>query len=71
MSDNINPSHYKQGKIEVIEIIKEVTGEGFEGYCKGNIVKYLARYKYKNGVEDLRKGLWYLERLIKEVEEAK
>jgi len=71
MNDNINPSHYKQGKIEVIEIIKEVTGEGFEGYCKGNVIKYLCRYKFKNGAEDLKKAAWYLNRLIKEGEEAK
>jgi len=36
----------------------------FKGYLKGNIFKYVWRYEYKNGVEDLRKAKWYLERLI-------
>ena len=38
--------------------------EGFEFYLQGNIIKYLWRYKYKNGVEDLKKAQWYLTKLI-------
>ena len=56
------PAHYRQGTIEVIEAI-----EGLAlSYKAGNVLKYLARYKYKNGVEDLRKARWYLDRLISE-----
>jgi hypothetical protein len=68
-SDPINPSHYKQGGIECIEAIKAALGEGFPDYLRGNVIKYLWRYKEKGGVEDLRKSAWYLDRLIKEVGE--
>jgi hypothetical protein len=68
-SDPINPSHYKQGGIECIEAIKAALGEGFPGYLRGNVMKYLWRYKEKGGVEDLRKSAWYLGRLVKEVGE--
>ena len=63
-ADPINPSHYRQGTLEVIDAI-----EGLAlSYKAGNVLKYLARYKYKNGVEDLRKARWYLDRLIIEEE---
>lgn len=69
-TDNVNhPSHYTQGGIECIEAIKASLGaEGFQAYCKGNIEKYLWRYEFKNGLEDLKKARWYLDRLIKEKE---
>ena len=41
-------------------------GEGYEYYLQGNIIKYLWRYRYKNGVEDLEKAQWYLTKLIEE-----
>ncbi|MBR5790230.1 MAG: DUF3310 domain-containing protein [Phascolarctobacterium sp.] len=72
--DNVNhPSHYVQGGIECIDAIKAaVTGlEGIEAVCTANVIKYIWRWKHKNGVEDLRKSRWYLERLIKELEESK
>lgn len=65
--DNVNhPSHYTQGRVEVIDVIEDATkgAGGFEGYCLGNVVKYVMRYRGKNGVEDLRKARWYLNRLI-------
>ena len=68
-SDPINPSHYKQGNIECIEAIKAALGEGFPNYLRGNVMKYLWRYKEKGGVDDLRKSAWYLDRLVKEVGE--
>jgi hypothetical protein len=68
-SDPVNPSHYKQGGIECIEAIKAALGEGFPDYLRGNVMKYLWRYDKKNGVEDLKKARWYLDRLIKEVGE--
>lgn len=69
MTDNINPNHYKKGGVECIEAIKAATvgKTGIEAVCTANVIKYVWRYEQKNGVEDLRKALWYLERLIKEV----
>jgi hypothetical protein len=67
--DNVNhPSHYTQGAIECIDAIKEATKGlfGIEAVCTANIIKYVWRWKFKNGVEDLRKAEWYLQRLIKE-----
>lgn len=66
-SDNVNhPSHYNSGKFEVIDIIDEFGKEyeGADGFCFGNVVKYVLRAKHKNGVEDLKKARWYLDRLI-------
>lgn len=65
----INPSHYKDKAIETIDIIKsELTTDGFEGFLAGNVLKYVSRYRNKNGIEDLKKAKWYLERLIGEKE---
>jgi hypothetical protein len=67
MSDIVNnPKHYNQAGIECIDAIRAATGEGYEHYLQGNIIKYLWRYRYKNGVEDLEKAQWYLKELIKE-----
>lgn len=62
---NINPAHYKQGSIETIEYILDQK----MNYLEGNVVKYISRYKKKNGLEDLHKAKWYIERLIKEYNE--
>ena len=67
--DNINqPEHYNNGNIECIEAIEEsMTTEAFQGYLKGNCMKYLWRYKYKGKpLEDLQKAQWYLSKLIQE-----
>lgn len=65
MEDRVNhPSHY-MGKIEVIDYIDDKLSEQqFEGYLLGNVIKYLSRYQKKNGLEDLKKGQWYLNKLI-------
>ena len=68
--DTINPSHYKQGDVECIDAIKSATGDGFTGYLTGNVLKYVWRWKLKNGIEDLKKARWYLERLIGELDDA-
>jgi hypothetical protein len=66
--DMVNsPAHYNKAGIETIDIIQSVTGDGFESYLQGNILKYICRYKYKNGTEDLEKAKWYLNRLIETV----
>jgi hypothetical protein len=61
-----NPDHYNTGSIEAIEAIKaSMPPEQFFGYLKGNVMKYLWRYDYKEKpIEDLRKADWYLNRLI-------
>lgn len=66
MSDVVNkPEHYRQGGLECIEAIEaSMSREEFQGYLKGNIEKYVWRYRYKNGVQDLHKARWYLDRLI-------
>lgn len=66
MSDVVNkPEHYRQGGLECIEAIEaSMSREEFQGYLKGNIEKYVWRYRYKNGIQDLHKARWYLDRLI-------
>jgi hypothetical protein len=71
--DMVNhPPHYTQGGIECIDAIKAATEglDGFEGYCTGNAIKYLWRWKHKNGVEDLKKAHWYIKKLAVETENA-
>jgi len=59
------PKHYADKEIEVIDYIKDtLTKEEFQGYLSGNILKYISRYNLKNGVEDLKKARYYLEKLI-------
>lgn len=69
-SDPVNqPSHYNFAGIECIDAIKAALGpEGFRDYMMGNVLKYSWRYKYKNGVEDLKKARWYLDRTINELD---
>ena len=63
--DMVNsPPHYNKAGVECIDAIQAATEDGFEYYLQGNILKYLWRYRYKNGVEDLEKAKWYLEKLI-------
>ncbi len=57
-----NPPHYNQGSIEPIDFIKSQN----MNYIEGNIIKYTTRYKFKNGIEDLKKAQWYLDKLIAE-----
>ena len=70
MSDNVNhPSHYA-GKVECIDVLKDImTKEQFVGFCKGNIIKYLWRSERKNGTEDLKKAQWYMNKLVEETNE--
>lgn len=69
-NDAVNhPSHYTQGGIECIEAIKNsMSQEAFNGYLKGNAMKYLWRYTNKGKpIEDLKKAQWYINRLLSEV----
>lgn len=71
--DKVNhPSHYTSGGIECIEAIKaSMSKDEYKGYLKGNVLKYVWRYKNKNNPdEDLKKAKVYLEWLLKEIEEC-
>lgn len=71
--DNVNsPSHYTQANgLECINAITAaVSGKsGIEAVCVANVIKYLWRYELKNGVEDVKKAQWYLNRLVSELGE--
>jgi hypothetical protein len=62
LNDNVNrPAHYANKSIEVIDYIKDtLTTEQYQGYCLGNVIKYISRYQKKNGREDLKKAAVYL-----------
>jgi len=63
-----HPSHYNQGKIEVIDAIEDWD----LNFCEGNVIKYVARHRHKiEPLEDLKKAKWYLERLIGKIEDEK
>lgn len=71
-TDVVNkPEHYRQGDIECIDAIKSATTHklGIAAVCVANVIKYLWRYESKNGLEDVKKAQWYLNRLVKEMEE--
>ena len=68
--DSVNsPAHYMHGKKETIDVIRDcMENDEYHGYLKGNVLKYVSRYKFKGEpLEDLQKASWYLNRLIKEV----
>lgn len=65
-----HPNHYKSGKYEVIDIIDEFTKDltGTEAVCTANAIKYVLRWKKKNGVQDVKKAIWYLTHLVEQLE---
>ena len=73
--DMVNhPKHYKaKNGMEVIDVIEAFTADlkGYEATHTGNVIKYICRWKEKNGLEDLRKARWYLNRLIENIEKNK
>lgn len=60
MANNISPSYYQKGSIEVTDYITS----NEMSFIEGNIIKYVTRYKEKSGIQDLRKARWYLDKLI-------
>lgn len=58
MSDAINPGYYQFSGVEVIQLTEQLP------FIEGSIVKYVCRHSAKNGLEDLKKARWYLDRLI-------
>ena len=69
--DMVNaPPHYTAGDIECIDAIKAALGpQGFRAFCRGNAIKYNWRSSLKNGVEDIQKARWYMDKLIETEEE--
>lgn len=66
-NDIVNhPTHYCNGKIECIDALEAATTglQGIEAVCTANAIKYLWRWKHKNGVEDLKKAIFYINYLI-------
>lgn len=63
-----NPAHYTVGGIETLDYIKAKVKD-YPSYVAGNILKYVSRYEHKNGIEDLKKAQFYLNDLIKEMEQ--
>lgn len=61
----INPAHYNQCKIEPIDFIQANNLD----FVQGNIVKYIVRYRQKNGIEDLKKVIRYAQYAIRELEQ--
>ena len=60
-----HPAYYTSGGIECIEAIKaSMVTDSFQDYCKGNIIKYIWRWRSKGGVEDLKKARVYLDWMI-------
>lgn len=68
MEDVVNhPSHYiSDTGLETIDVIEAFTKDlvGMEAVCTANALKYICRWKNKNGIEDVKKAIWYLERLV-------
>lgn len=65
--DMVNhPKHYTSGKYETIDIIEDKVKDlpPFEAVCVGNILRYITRYNYKNGLQDIEKARWYTDKLI-------
>ena len=66
MADNVNhPAHYETGKFECIEVMIETQGvEAVKHFCQCNAFKYLYRAKRKNGLEDMKKAIWYMNKYV-------
>ena len=62
MNSNTNPLYYQKGNIEVIDFILDQKMD----YLTANVQKYIARWRFKDGIEDLRKARWFLDKLIEQ-----
>ena len=74
VKDVVNhPPHYNKGKVECIDAIESAVSDlhGIEAVCTANAIKYLYRWKAKDGLESLKKARWYLDKLIDILEEQK
>lgn len=70
--DMVNhPNHYQsETGLEVIDVIEAFTFDlkGIDAVCTANAIKYLCRWSKKNGIQDLKKAAWYIDRLVKHLE---
>lgn len=71
MTDNVNhPEHYT-GKYECIEVMIETQGiDAVLDFCICNAFKYLYRHRKKNGIEDIKKSKWYIDKYLEIVEKV-
>ena len=69
--DSVNhPAHYNTGKYESIDVMVETQGvDAVKNFCICNAFKYIYRHRFKNGVEDIKKAIWYLNKYV-ELEES-
>jgi len=65
-NDPVEPNHYVDMNLSPLDYI--MANEGDFTWCIANVIKYVSRYKRKNGIEDLKKARWYLERQIAEMD---
>lgn len=68
-----HPAHYQTSNgLETIDVMEAFTEDmtGYEAVCTSNVLKYICRWKKKNGLEDLKKAEWYLKRLIEHIESS-
>lgn len=68
---NVNhPSHYGGDTVyECIKVMKNwMSHTAFIGFCTGNAIKYICRWERKNGIEDIKKAIWYLQAAVEEME---
>ena len=70
-NDVVSPDHYNSNTVETIDLIRDsMESEEYRGYLKGNVFKYVSRYRYKekeNPLNDLLKAEWYLNKLIEDM----
>lgn len=72
MNDFVNhPHHYTQGKVECIDALEAATVnlKGIDAVCTANAIKYLWRWQEKDGVRDLRKAMWYINKMLESRDE--
>lgn len=64
--DNINhPAHYETGSIECIDVLIETQGaKAVQSFCICNAIKYLYRWQRKNGITDIKKAKWYIDKFL-------
>lgn len=64
-----HPSHYETGKFECIDVMIEAIGKReVMNFCVCNAFKYIYRFGKKNGLEDVKKAIWYLNKYVELVE---
>ena len=63
-----HPDHYTMGDVECIDGIKAALGDNYIGFLIGNVIKYCWRYRFKGGLEDVKKAQYYVGLAVKELE---